>query len=67
MGTQANEPCGIQQASGTEAHAMKRRWNEAIQALVLIRLGQDLGTNTPAARALHDLLELIASIPLNLF
>ena len=46
---------------------MKRRWNEAIQALVLIRLGQDLGTNTPAARALHDLLELIASIPLNLF
>jgi len=67
MGTQANEPCLIQQAGCTGGLAMKRRWNEAIQALVLIRLGQDLGTNTPAARALHDLLELIASIPLNLF
>lgn len=46
---------------------MKRMWNEAMQALVLIRFGQELGTDSPAARALHDLLNLIASIPLKLF
>jgi hypothetical protein len=42
---------------------MTRRWNAAMQSLVLIRLGQELGTDSPAARALHDLLELIALIP----
>jgi hypothetical protein len=41
---------------------MKRRWNAALQSLVLIRLGQELGTDSPAARTLHDLLELLASV-----
>ena len=41
---------------------MKRRWNAALQSLVLVRLGQELGTDCPAARALHDLLELLASV-----
>ncbi len=34
-------------------------WNGIIQALVLIRIGQELGTNTPFARALHDLLSAV--------
>jgi hypothetical protein len=42
---------------------MTRRWNSAMSALVLIRIGQELGTNSPAARAVHDLLELLAAVP----
>lgn len=42
---------------------MARRWNAVMQSLVLVRLGQELGTDGPAARAIHDLLELLASIP----
>jgi hypothetical protein len=41
---------------------MKRRWNAAMQSLVLVRLGQELGTDSHAARAVHDLLELLASV-----
>jgi hypothetical protein len=41
---------------------MTCRWNAAIQSLVLIRLGQELGTDSPAARAIHDLLELLAGL-----
>jgi hypothetical protein len=41
---------------------MPRRWNAALQSLVLVRLGQELGTDSPAARAVHDLLELLASL-----
>jgi len=41
---------------------MQRRWNAALQSLVLVRIGQELGCDSPAARALHDLLELLASV-----
>ena len=41
---------------------MKRRWNAALQSLVLVRLGQELGTDSPAARAVHDVLEFLASL-----
>ena len=41
---------------------MNRHWNAAMQSLVLVRIGQELGTDSPAARALHDLLELLAGI-----
>ena len=41
---------------------MSRRWNAALQSLVLVRLGQELGTDSPAARALHDLLDVLASV-----
>ena len=30
------------------------QWNAIIQSLVLIRLGQELGTDSQLARALHD-------------
>jgi hypothetical protein len=29
-------------------------WDEWIRALVLVRLGQELGSETPLARAVHD-------------
>jgi hypothetical protein len=41
---------------------MRRRWSSALQSLVLVRIGQDLGSDSPAARAVHDLLELLASV-----
>lgn len=42
---------------------MKRHWNAALQSLVLIRFGQELGSDTPLARAIHDLVELFAALP----
>lgn len=41
---------------------MTRHWNTALVALTLVRLGQELGTDSPAARAIHDVLELLASV-----
>lgn len=41
---------------------MKRRLDQLLQALVLVRLGQELGTDSPAARAIHDVLQLLATV-----
>lgn len=41
---------------------MRRQINAALQSLVLVRLGQELGCDSPAARAVHDLLELLLSV-----
>ena len=44
---------------------MKLKIDRVLQSLVLVRIGQDLGSDSPAARAVHDLLELLASFPAN--
>jgi len=54
-----------QDSSATEGHAMRRHYNSAITALTLVRIGQELGTDSPAARAIHDLLELLCALPWN--
>ena len=41
---------------------MKRTIDNLLPAMVLVRLGQELGCDSPAARAVHDLLELLASV-----
>lgn len=41
---------------------MKRRIDAALQALVLIRIGQDLGHESKLALALHDLIRLLATV-----
>ena len=46
---------------------IRPNWSSALQCLVLVRIGQDLGTDGPAARAIHDVLELLASVPFKLF
>lgn len=43
---------------------MRRRWDELLTALVLVRLGQELGTDSVLARAIHDLAELAAKMAL---
>ena len=35
-------------------------WNSAIQTMVLVRLGQELGSDSRLARALHELFDKIA-------
>jgi hypothetical protein len=41
---------------------MKRHIDNLLPALVLVRIGQELGTDSPATRAIHDLLKLLASV-----
>ena len=37
-------------------------WNTVIQGLVLIRLGQELGTQSQLARAVHDLVSAVFAL-----
>ena len=37
-------------------------WNGMIQTLVLVRLGQELGTDSRLARALHDLFDTVLTV-----
>ena len=37
-------------------------WNGLIQALVLVRIGQELGTDSRLARALHDLMHALVAV-----
>lgn len=41
---------------------MTRHWNTAIVALTLVRIGQELGTDSPATKAVHDVLELLVTL-----
>lgn len=34
-------------------------WDRMLMALVWIKLGQDLGSNTPVSRAVHDLVAVV--------
>jgi hypothetical protein len=40
---------------------ISRHLDAAIRALVLVRLGQELGTDSTLARAVHDLATLVLS------
>ena len=42
----------------TEGGMKTSHWNALIQALVLVRLGQELGTDSPLARALSELVRV---------
>jgi hypothetical protein len=37
-------------------------WNAALRALVLVRLGQELGTDSKLARLVHDGITLVLTI-----
>lgn len=41
---------------------MRMNWDAIVRALVLIRIGQELGSDTKAARAIHDAIELLAAV-----
>ena len=46
---------------------VKRRMNAILTGLALVRIGQELGSDTAAARAIHDLLELLGALPWKFF
>ena len=54
-------PAGTGPAGTTakEGHAMKRRWNQAMQSLVLIRLGQELGTDSSLAQTVAHTIDFV--------
>lgn len=41
---------------------LKIKWDELLRALVLVRLGQELGTDSDAARAVAGVVELWTKI-----
>lgn len=41
---------------------MNRNINTLIRSLLLVRLGQELGTASPLARSVHDVLDLLAAL-----
>ncbi len=41
---------------------MKINWNKIFNALVLIKIGQDLGTYSKSSVAIHDIIELISNL-----
>jgi hypothetical protein len=41
---------------------MRRHLDAVIRALVLVRLGQELGTDSTLARAVHDLANLVLAV-----
>jgi hypothetical protein len=36
---------------------VKIDWDRLLNALLLVRLGQELGSDTPLARAIHDVID----------
>lgn len=42
---------------------IRRNWSAALHALVLIRIGQELGTDSRLARAVHDMIAAVAALP----
>lgn len=41
---------------------MSTRWNAFLQSLVLVRLGQELGSDTQAAKAVASAIDLLVSL-----
>ena len=40
---------------------MKIKWNQIIHALVLVKLGQELGTHCQLTQTIHDSIELVVT------
>lgn len=41
---------------------MKRKYNDIICALVLVRIGQEMGTDSTAARCIHDAISALLNL-----
>ena len=46
---------------------IRMNWNAALQSLVLVRLGQDLGHDSKLARAIHNLIDLLVNVATGIF
>ena len=45
-----------------ERISMTKNYNDIICALVLVRIGQELGTDSSAARAIHDAISALLNL-----
>lgn len=52
-------PCGVRVVTEDAMNAIN--WNAVIQSLVLIRIGQELGSDSRLARALHEVVQALAT------
>lgn len=41
---------------------VRLNWSSILNALVLVRIGQELGTDSRLAMAIHDLIELVVAV-----
>ena len=69
---QATRPADSCETGGTfhnckEAQMRRMNWNAALQSLVLVRLGQDLGHDSKLARAIHNLIDLLVNVATGIF
>jgi hypothetical protein len=55
-------PAAIGRHVVTEGDMNGLNWNSLIQALVLVRIGQELGTESRLARAIHDVMRALVSV-----
>lgn len=55
-------PAAIPKDVVTEGDMNGFSWNSLIQALVLVRIGQELGTDSRLARAIHDVMHALVSV-----
>jgi len=53
---------GVMEDDMRYANRGQLSWNGAIQTLVLVRLGQELGSDSRIARALHDLFDAVLTV-----
>ena len=49
-------------ACGTGASMTRPTWTDAIRGLLLVRIGQELGTDSRLARAVHDAIDAVLAI-----
>jgi hypothetical protein len=47
--------------------SMSKRWNALLQMLVLVRLGQELGSDTELSRAVANAIDLFLSVAQRVF
>lgn len=45
----------------------RKQVDKVLTALVLVRIGQELGTESQAARLVHDIIEFFVCFPIRLF
>ena len=59
-------PADRGETGGNRTHAKEGttmiRWNEIMRAMVLVRLGQELGTDSRLARLVHDWITLVLTL-----
>jgi hypothetical protein len=55
-------PVGGLTPHAKEGHMKRIDWDAAIRSLVLVRLGQELGSDSPLARMIHDMISLSLTI-----